>query len=245
MDKCSNENEQGKYIKPKDTISFFNAEVHDIMKSNLAQQHAFVEKACYNIVSKDTKMFTIDINKCRRNILNYSKYDYCLFTCFDKSEPFKGSTIKLGLYYIEFEDKPTSNNNNIQPVNITKYFVFNNNIEVFPDENMQYYMIDRSNNKKIYIDQSHYPHIFKEEHKYNDIKLTNNNYKDSRYFPLRGNSWVYHNMICYCLENNIIKLDNIKFVIKSSLTLKHDYYNGLLNIFVIMYQNIQNLQLIV
>ncbi len=32
-------------------------------------------------------------------------------------------------------------------------------------------------------------------------------------------------MICYCLEKNIITLDNIKFVIKSTLTLKKDYYN--------------------
>ena len=32
-------------------------------------------------------------------------------------------------------------------------------------------------------------------------------------------------MIVYCLQINIITLDNIKYVIKSSLTLKHDYFN--------------------
>jgi hypothetical protein len=32
-------------------------------------------------------------------------------------------------------------------------------------------------------------------------------------------------MICSCIENNIIKLDNIKYVVKSSLTIKKDYYN--------------------
>jgi primosomal protein N' len=49
--------------------------------------------------------------------------------------------------------------------------------------------------------------------------------ESDNYMPLRGNSWVYHNMVCYCLENNIIKLDNIKYVIKSSLTIKKNYYN--------------------
>jgi hypothetical protein len=37
--------------------------------------------------------------------------------------------------------------------------------------------------------------------------------------------WYYHEMICYCLENDIIKSDNIKYVIKSSLSPSNDYYN--------------------
>jgi hypothetical protein len=111
-DKSSNEHEQGSYIKTKDTTSFFNAEVHEIMNSTLAGQHAFVEKVCYNVVDNTKKMFTIDINKCRRNILNYSQHDYCLFTCFDKSEPFEGSIINPGLYYLEFDDVQTPINNN-------------------------------------------------------------------------------------------------------------------------------------
>ena len=68
------------------------------------------------------------------------------------------------------------------------------------------------NHKMKYIELEHYPNII-------------STHKDKRYFPLRGNGWVYHNMIFYCLENNIITLDNIKFVIKSSLTLKHNHFN--------------------
>ena len=49
--------------------------------------------------------------------------------------------------------------------------------------------------------------------------------ESDKYMPLSGNSWVYHNMKCYCLENDIIKLENIKHVIKFSLSLKKDYYN--------------------
>jgi 5-methylcytosine-specific restriction endonuclease McrA len=149
-DKCSSEHEQGQYIKPKETASFFNSEVRDIMNSDLAQQHAFVEKAYYDEIGEDKKLFCIDINKCRRNILKYSNFDYCLFTCFDTVQIFNDTKIVPGLYYVETDN----------------------------------------------------------------------------YFPLHANGWYYHNMICYCIENNIIKLDNIKYVIKSSLTLKHDYFNG-------------------
>ena len=43
--------------------------------------------------------------------------------------------------------------------------------------------------------------------------------------PLRGNGWYYHNMIDYCLENDIITKDNIKYTIQSSLTIPCNYYN--------------------
>ena len=55
--------------------------------------------------------------------------------------------------------------------------------------------------------------------------------------PLRGNGWYYHNMICYCLDMDIIKLDNIKYVIKSSLSLPKRYYNKFIDY---CYKNIEN-----
>ena len=33
---------------------------------------------------KEPKIFNIDINKCRKNILYYGVDDYCVFTVFDK-----------------------------------------------------------------------------------------------------------------------------------------------------------------
>jgi 5-methylcytosine-specific restriction protein A len=149
MIKTSSEHETGQYIKINDTDSTFNTQVQEIMNSPLSQTHAFVEKAYFKELEKDKVIYSIDINKCRKNILYYGDYDYCVFTVFDKVEEFKGTKIRPGLYYVETDN----------------------------------------------------------------------------YMPLRGNSWVYHNMICYCLENNIIKLENIKYVIKSSLSLKKDYYN--------------------
>ena len=56
--------------------------------------------------------------------------------------------------------------------------------------------------------------------------------------PVRGNEWYYHDMICYCLDMDIIKLENIKYAIKSSLLLPKRYYN---NKFIdYCYKNIEN-----
>ncbi len=55
--------------------------------------------------------------------------------------------------------------------------------------------------------------------------------------PMRCNVWYYHNMVCYCLENDIIKLDNIKYVIKSSLSLPKHYYNKFIDY---CYNSIEN-----
>jgi len=147
--KTSNEHESGQYIKVSDTESTFNTQVQEVMTSSLSQTHAFVEKAYYNEIQADQIIFTIDINKCRKNILYYGQFDYCVFTVFDKVDEFSGTYIVPGLYYVETDN----------------------------------------------------------------------------YMPMRCNGWYYHNMVCYCLDNDIIKLDNIKYVIKSSLTLPKNYYN--------------------
>jgi hypothetical protein len=45
------------------------------------------------------------------------------------------------------------------------------------------------------------------------------------YFPLRGNGWYSLPMIDYCLSNDIIKLENIKFCVHCLVTIPCDYYN--------------------
>jgi hypothetical protein len=149
-DKTANENEQGLYVKFSDTESCFNNTVQEIMNSALSHAYAFVEPV------KETttkKLFTIDINKCRRNILLNHKHDYCVFNVMDEPEEYKKTKIIEGLYYIETDS----------------------------------------------------------------------------YFPLRGNGWYYHSLVQYCLDNKIITKNNIKYVIYSSSTVKHDYYNGFIN----------------
>ncbi len=55
--------------------------------------------------------------------------------------------------------------------------------------------------------------------------------------PVRGNEWYYHDMICYCLDMDIIKLEDIKYVIKSSSLLPKRYYNKFIDY---CYKNIEN-----
>jgi 5-methylcytosine-specific restriction endonuclease McrA len=150
QDKTANEHEQGQYVKFSDTESCFNNTVQEIMNSPLSHAYAFVEP-----IREPTtkKLFTIDINKCRRNILLNHKHDYCIFNVMDEPEEYKKTKIIEGLYYIETDS----------------------------------------------------------------------------YFPLRGNGWYYHSLVQYCLDNNIITKNNIKYVIYSSSTVKHDYYNGFIN----------------
>ena len=161
MVKTSNEHESGKYIKINDSESTFNTQVQEIMSSPLSQTHAFVEKAYFKELEQDKIIYSIDINKCRKNILYYGDYNFCVFTVFDRVEEFKENKIRPGLYYVESDN----------------------------------------------------------------------------YMPLRGNGWYYHNMVCYCLKNNIIQLDNIKYVIKSSLSLTKDYYNKFIDY---CYKNIES-----
>ncbi len=69
--------------------------------------------------------------------------------------------------------------------------------------------------------------MFDKVDEFNSTKIQPGLYyvESDNYMPLRGNGWYYHNMIWYCLGKNIIKLDNIKYVIKSSSSQPKNYYN--------------------
>ena len=45
------------------------------------------------------------------------------------------------------------------------------------------------------------------------------------YFPLRGNGWYSLPMVNYCLENNIITLENIKYCVQCLVSIPANYYN--------------------
>ena len=67
------------------------------MNGPLAQAFAFVE--CVQLSSRGP-VYTLDINKCRKNRIYHSEYDFPLFTVMDQPEPFKGK-LGAGLYYVE------------------------------------------------------------------------------------------------------------------------------------------------
>ena len=49
--------------------------------------------------------------------------------------------------------------------------------------------------------------------------------ESDNYIPLRGNGWYYYPMVDYCLQQNIIRSDQIKYVVLSSLSVPYDYNN--------------------
>jgi hypothetical protein len=67
------------------------------MDSSPSQIHAFVEKAYSKELEADKTIYSIDINKCRKNILHFGEFDYCVFTVSDKVDEFKGTKIRPGL----------------------------------------------------------------------------------------------------------------------------------------------------
>ena len=103
MDKTANEQENGQFVKFTDTESAFNEKVQEIMNGVLSSSYAFVEQL--EQTHMEEKIFTIDINKCRRNILLNHKYDYCVFNVMDDSKEFNiNMEIREGLYYIESDN---------------------------------------------------------------------------------------------------------------------------------------------
>ena len=106
FEKSKQEAEEG-YVKLSETASSFNKTTLDIFNSNLCSSRAFVEHVKDpNTLPKNqrsNKVFHYDINKCRKNCLRYSRYDFPLFTVMDQPKPYTGARLKPGLYYVETE----------------------------------------------------------------------------------------------------------------------------------------------
>ena len=99
--KTKEEHEHG-YIKTSPTQSSFNQQTYDIFTSNLSITNAFVETIQKEAPKslKFSKIFHLDINKCRKNRLYYSKHDFPLFTVMDQAELFLGE-FRPGRYDVE------------------------------------------------------------------------------------------------------------------------------------------------
>ena len=62
----------------------------------------------------------------------------------------------------------------------------------------------------------------------------------AQYFPFRGYGWYSYPLIKYGLDNQLIKPDEIKYVVESSLEVPHDYYNKFIDY---LYTNIEEAKL--
>lgn len=149
--KSQQESETGVYIRTSETHSSFNEATRAIFDSELVRSYAFVETLAKDIPKfYNQKIYKLDINKCRKNMLYYSNCSYPLFTVMDEPVKFEGNTSQPGIYYIETD----------------------------------------------------------------------------KGFPLHGNGWYSQPMVKYCLQQQIITKDDIKYVVYASLSIKRDYFNA-------------------
>ena len=101
FEKSRQEQEEG-YLKINPTESSFNNLTDNILNSPLCKTHAFIETLSKIIPDEyNNKIYYFDINKCRKNCLYYSQYEYPVFTVMDEPSLFNNDISKPGLYYLE------------------------------------------------------------------------------------------------------------------------------------------------
>ena len=91
------------------TISSYNKQLRDVFRmSKNGFVHNFLNREVVKHLEEKGKMilFGLDINKCRKNIVTYSKYNYCVFSVLDNVKPFdidneETKKIPTGYYYVE------------------------------------------------------------------------------------------------------------------------------------------------
>ena len=96
-EKTKLEQEDGSYIKINPTESSFNTTTEEIIKSAFYKSYAFIEPV--ETRNPKNKLYHFDLNRCRKNILRYSKYNYPVFTVMDKVKRYKGEK-ETGLYFV-------------------------------------------------------------------------------------------------------------------------------------------------
>ena len=83
-EKTTTELADGSYVKIDETESSYSNELESIVNSPLGQSLAFIEKMKDRRTNDKSKTHCFDINKTRKNILYYSKYDYARYSVLDK-----------------------------------------------------------------------------------------------------------------------------------------------------------------
>ncbi len=101
-EKTATENEVGYSILIDST---FNSQVKEIYNSDLAKSYAFIERdvtpsRCLKGPQCNKKLYSFDINKCRKNILYFNTHLFPVFTVLDNPQEYKKQTAP-GLYYVE------------------------------------------------------------------------------------------------------------------------------------------------
>ena len=207
--KTKDEAENG-WVKESDTQSSFNSQTDVVFNSELSKVWAFVEK-----VEEDDKP---TISNRNEEVLEFMKQEKIVrqeegekvYWARKKAE--KEEREALGL------EEGSTEEVEVEQVTAPKLFGID---------------INKCRKNEMLHNKFNYP-LFTVMDK---IEIYNGDYtrpglynvETDNYFPLRGNGWYSEAMISYCLETNIITEANIKQVIYSSLEVKHDYFNKLIN----------------
>ena len=219
LEKTTKENELGIYEIKDEMSSFYNETVNkEIMKKNSILSWQFVEKIDHNVEELNAKfrkqkiiqyvpnldknnkeikidtifakekhttkikkveeiiddsildpkhVFKLDMIKCRRNIANYSKYEFPVYSVMDKPIKFSGK-LQCGLFYVEKSHK-------------------------IPEWNEKYTCT-----------REYFDHFVQDRiHTLSDVD------ERKMQFPLRGCGWYSYPMVSYCLQQKIIRLEDI------------------------------------
>lgn len=94
LQKTTQEAANGDYLQIDDIISSFNTKVKNIFDSHEMKKWAFVEK-----LGDYEAKYGFDINKCRKNIAYFTKYEWCVYSVMDDVKPFCGQ-VRAGFFYV-------------------------------------------------------------------------------------------------------------------------------------------------
>lgn len=148
-EKKEEEKKNGSYNLNNFISSTFNDIVlNQIVKTNHFKSYQFVEKVeLEQPVTNELNSYKIDINKCRRNILNYSNYEFPKYSIMDMPTEFKGE-IKCGMYYVNTTNKYPFRMCGWYFEPLVKYGIDNN---IITNENILYEFIPNATLKNDYF----------------------------------------------------------------------------------------------
>jgi hypothetical protein len=108
QEKTKEENLNCEHHKVKDYISYYNIEAYNAIKSKFFSKVQFSEYLIseleiVELQNRGLNMYSIDDNKCRRNILLNYGFNFPVYSCLDNIRNFNGE-ITDGNYYIETDN---------------------------------------------------------------------------------------------------------------------------------------------
>jgi hypothetical protein len=109
-EKTITEKESLEHIRTSDHVSSFNLHTNHMIKSDYFKIVQFCEFTSEKKCKRYKNLHSKDMNKCRRNLLAGSEYDWCIFNSLDDIQEFNPKTlfdktgkISAGFYYVETE----------------------------------------------------------------------------------------------------------------------------------------------